>query len=58
MRLSIRVPGLIKGLGVTFKTLIRTLTKGSHTIQYPRVKEAPTLRARGVIALHEENCTA
>ena len=58
MRVSLRVPGLIKGLGVTFKTLIRTLTKGSHTIQYPRVKEAPTLRARGVIALHEENCTA
>ena len=55
---KIKVPGLIKGLGVTFKTLIRTLTKGAHTVQYPHVKESPPTRARGVIALHEENCTA
>ena len=27
-------------------------------MQYPHVKEMPTDRARGVIALHEENCTA
>ena len=53
-----KVPGLIKGLGVTMKTMLRTLTKGSHTVQYPKVKEAPTPRARGVIALHEENCTS
>ena len=53
-----RLPGLIKGLGVTMKTMLRTLTKGSHTVQYPKVKEAPTPRARGVITLHEENCTA
>ncbi|MEE2768111.1 MAG: 4Fe-4S binding protein [Actinomycetota bacterium] len=53
-----RLPGLIKGLGVTLRTLIRTITRGAHTVQYPRVKEAPTTRARGVIALHEENCTA
>ncbi|KIE50221.1 MAG: NADH-quinone oxidoreductase subunit I [marine actinobacterium MedAcidi-G2B] len=55
---KIKLPGLIKGLGVTFKTLVRTLTKGSHTVQYPHVKESPPPRARGVIALHEENCTA
>ena len=55
---KIKVPGLIKGLGVTFKTLIRTLTKGAHTVQYPHVKESPPTRARGVIALHEETCTA
>ncbi|MEC8982935.1 MAG: NADH-quinone oxidoreductase subunit I [Actinomycetota bacterium] len=53
-----RLPGLIKGLGVTMRTMVRTLTKGSHTVQYPKVKETPTPRARGVITLHEENCTA
>ncbi len=47
------IPGLLKGLGVTF----RTMTKRSVTVQYPHVKEAPPIRARGVIALHEENCT-
>jgi NADH-quinone oxidoreductase subunit I len=47
------VPGLIKGLGVTFKTML----KKPVTVQYPRVKEAPPTRARGVIALLEENCT-
>jgi NADH-quinone oxidoreductase subunit I len=64
------VPGLFKGLGVTAKTMGRTLfpdgikkpiprpSKGAHTVQYPHVKEAPAPRARGVIALHEENCTA
>src|SRR5205814_5356979 len=29
----------------------------AHTVQYPHVKEAPPTRARGVIALLEENCT-
>tara|TARA_B100000700_G_scaffold100597_3_gene113335 strand:- start:5882 stop:6400 length:519 start_codon:yes stop_codon:yes gene_type:complete len=53
-----KLPGLVKGLGVTIKTMLRTLTKGPHTVQYPKVKEAPTPRARGVITLHEENCTA
>ena len=33
-------------------------TKGSVTVQYPHEKEAPPDRFRGVIALHEENCTA
>src|SRR5262245_23647716 len=63
-------PGLVKGLGVTAKTAMRTLfpkrgiktlipapSIGSNTVQYPRVKEAPPIRARGVIALREDNCT-
>ena len=48
-----KLPGLIKGLGVTG----RTLFKKPVTVQYPHVKEAPAPRARGVIALKEENCT-
>ncbi len=47
------LPGLAKGLGVTFKTMLA----GAVTVQYPHEKEAPTTRARGVIALKEENCT-
>ena len=47
------VPGVVKGLGITF----RELTKRAVTVQYPHVKEAPPTRARGVIALKEENCT-
>ena len=46
--------GLLKGLSVTFKTML----KPAVTVQYPREKEAPPIRARGVIALKEENCTA
>ena len=65
-----QLPGLVKGLGVTFRTMMRTLfpdgaknpvprpSVGAHTVQYPHEKEAPPTRARGVIALHEENCTA
>ena len=45
--------GLLKGLGVTFKTM----TRRAVTVQYPHVKEEPPTRARGVIALKEENCT-
>ena len=45
--------GYLKGLGVTF----RTMTKKTVTVQYPHVKESPAPRARGVIALKEENCT-
>ena len=48
-----KLPGLIKGLGVTG----RTLFKKPVTVQYPHVKETPATRARGVIALKEENCT-
>jgi len=46
--------GLIKGLGVTFRTMLEPAV----TVQYPKEKEEPTARARGVIALKEENCTA
>ena len=66
-----QLPGLLKGLGVTARTAARTLfpkrglrtlipapQQGSVTVQYPHEKEAPPDRARGVIALHEENCTA
>ena len=60
--------GIVKGLGVTGGTMLRTIfpdpkkpipnpVKGADTVQY-RTKEAPPTRARGVIALHEENCTA
>ena len=51
------LPGLAKGLGVTFKTMINTWTKGAVTVQYPHEKEDLAPRARGVIALKEENCT-
>jgi NADH-quinone oxidoreductase subunit I len=46
--------GLFKGLGVTFKSML----KPTVTVQYPHEKESPAPRARGVIALHEENCTS
>lgn len=62
--------GLATGLGVTFKAMIRTMfpyrgirlfipspVRGSHTVQYPHERESPPPRARGVIALLEENCT-
>ena len=44
-----KVPGLVKGLGVTLGTMARTITQGANTVQYPREKEAPPIRARGVI---------
>ena len=62
--------GLVKGLGVTFKEMSSTMfpkrarssrsrrpSKGAVTVQYPHEKEDPAPRARGVIALKEENCT-
>jgi NADH-quinone oxidoreductase subunit I len=54
MRPPAWLPGLLKGLWVT----LRTLFQPNVTVQYPHEKEAPTPRARGVIALHEENCTS
>ena len=45
-----KVPGLVKGLGVTLGTLFNTATKGSNTVQYPHEKETPPIRSRGVIA--------
>src|SRR5437868_15106258 len=43
----------LKGLRITLKTL----TTQAVTVQYPREKETPPIRARGVIAMLEENCT-
>ncbi len=45
--------GLMKGLGVTLKTMLRPAV----TQQYPHVKPDLHPRTRGVIALMEENCT-
>ncbi|HVL98249.1 MAG TPA: NADH-quinone oxidoreductase subunit I [Egibacteraceae bacterium] len=45
--------GLLKGLGVTLKTMMSPAT----TAQYPHVKPDLPPRTRGVIALMEENCT-
>ncbi len=63
--------GLFTGLGVTLRTAMRTMfpkrgaktlipapSIGAHTVQYPREVDVPAPRARGVIALHTENCTA
>jgi NADH-quinone oxidoreductase subunit I len=52
-RPKLPLPGVLKGLGVTFKEL----TTPAVTVQYPRQKETPPIRARGVIAMLEENCT-
>jgi NADH-quinone oxidoreductase subunit I len=52
-----KVPGLVKGLGVTFGEMVKTLKDGPQTTRYPHEREEPTARARGVITLHEENCT-
>jgi NADH-quinone oxidoreductase subunit I len=62
--------GLFAGLRITFGELMKTMfpkrgiktllpapTIGAVTVQYPHVKEVPAPRARGVIALKEENCT-
>ena len=53
-----KVPGLIKGLGVTFGEMVKTLKDGQQTTRYPHEREEVSPRARGVIALHEENCTS
>ena len=51
--MAFKLPGLIGGLGITFKTMLQ----GAVTVQYPHENESPAPRARGVIALKEENCT-
>ena len=53
MSATIPSTGLLKGLGVTLKTLLQKPT----TQQYPHVKPDLPPRTRGVIALMEENCT-
>jgi NADH-quinone oxidoreductase subunit I len=45
--------GLLKGLGVTLRTMLRPAV----TQQYPHVKPDLPARTRGVIALKEANCT-
>jgi NADH-quinone oxidoreductase subunit I len=47
------IPGLLKGLAVT----ARTLTKPTHTAEYPDNQPHLPPRTHGVIALLEENCT-
>ena len=37
--------GLMKGMGVTLKTLARTLKDRAETVQYPHEKEAPRVPA-------------
>jgi NADH-quinone oxidoreductase subunit I len=48
------LPGLLKGLAVT----ARTLARPSHTAEYPDVLPDLPPRSRGVIALLDENCTS
>src|SRR6478752_4556282 len=48
------IPGLVKGLATT----ARSLTRHTHTAEYPDVSPALPPRSRGVIALTEENCTS
>jgi len=50
---ALKGAGLLKGLGVTF----RTMSRRSATAQYPHVRPDLPARSRGVIALVEENCT-
>jgi NADH-quinone oxidoreductase subunit I len=45
---------LVKGLATT----ARTLTRQTHTAEYPDVAPKLPARTRGVIALTEENCTS
>jgi len=51
--MSVPGSGLAKGLAVT----LGTMTRRSHTRQYPDEPPALPPRSRGVIALLEENCT-
>ena len=51
---AVNIPvGIVKGLKDTFLTMLRPAV----TVQYPRERETIAPRARGVIALKEENCT-
>jgi NADH-quinone oxidoreductase subunit I len=50
---ALKGAGLLKGLGVTF----RTMSRRAATAQYPHVRPDLPARTRGVIALVEENCT-
>jgi len=50
---AVKGVGLLKGLGVT----LRTMSRRAATAQYPHVRPKLPARTRGVIALIEENCT-
>jgi NADH-quinone oxidoreductase subunit I len=57
---SIPGRGLVKGMVVTFGTMVRTIFRPKRylrTVNYPKDKEVPVPRARGVIALDQEACT-
>ena len=64
-KLRPRKLGMMTGMKVTFVTMIKTwafnLSGGRvglrSTVNYPVVKETPVARARGVIALDQDNCT-
>ena len=52
--------GMAKGLWVTLATMFRTILlpkKHLATVNYPKERETPVPRARGVIALDQEACT-
>ncbi|MCH8982522.1 MAG: NADH-quinone oxidoreductase subunit I [Acidobacteria bacterium] len=52
--------GMVKGLAVTITTMFKTIflpKKHLATVNYPKVKETPVPRARGVIALDQDACT-
>jgi NADH-quinone oxidoreductase subunit I len=58
--MALPVTGLLKGMKVTIATMVRTLAMPGRylaTVNYPKVKETPVPRARGVIALDQEACT-
>ncbi|WP_347350483.1 NADH-quinone oxidoreductase subunit I [Intrasporangium sp.] len=48
------LPGIVQGLATT----ARTMTRHTHTAEYPDVRPELPPRSRGVIALLEENCTS
>ncbi len=49
-----KIKGLFTGLALT----LRTMLSKNQVVQYPHEKEVPVPRARGVIGLNEDNCTA
>jgi NADH-quinone oxidoreductase subunit I len=50
--------GVFNSLTGGMKVTIKELFRPNQTVQYPHERENPPTRARGVIALKEENCTA
>lgn len=51
---GIGIPGILKGLATT----ARTMSRPTHTAEYPDAQPHLPPRSRGVIALLEENCTS